>query len=66
MKQRYNMDNEVIIKCQWCHGDAVKLFHRDCYAWRDDFSFDQRNKVKIFICQDCGRVMFEDFYANEE
>ena len=66
MKQRYNMDNEVTIKCQWCHGDAVKLWHHDDYKWFDDFSFDGRNKVKIFICQDCGRVMFEDFYANEE
>ena len=60
------MYNEVAIKCPWCHGDAVKLWHHDDYKWFDDFSFDARNRVRIFICQDCGRVMVEDYYEYEE
>lgn len=42
--------------CPWCNGEMKKLYHHGEYAWSDDFSFDQKEKVRLFVCADCGRV----------
>ena len=54
---------ENIRKCKWCGGVAKKLWQHDGCSWWDDFSFNQSpfDRVRIFICHDCGKVQFEDY-----
>lgn len=50
-------------KCKWCGGVASKLMYQGEYClWDTDiFYFDKHNKVKVFICLDCGKVQLEDY-----
>ena len=48
--------------CPWCNGLMCKLYHHGEYAWSDEFSFDQKTKVNVFVCTDCGKVMLEQKY----
>lgn len=45
--------------CEFCQGEALKLYHHAEYAWSDKFSFDQETKVNIFVCINCGKVTIE-------
>lgn len=42
--------------CQWCGKLAAKLYHHGEYAWSDRFSFDEKNKVYLYVCGHCGKV----------
>lgn len=52
--------DENIRECQWCGGIAKMLFYEGEDFYYSNF-FLGSNKVRIFICSDCGKVQVEDY-----
>lgn len=52
--------------CEFCGGEAQKIYHHGEYAWSDEFSFDQKTKVNLFVCVNCGKVTIEQKRVSKE